>query len=396
MDWQEAKIDGNNIELPERWLHLHYYESLNILFRMENCLRIFTYIILKNKYRNDWQDIEITYAEGKKSIKNLVKARMNHGKEYGYLGYEISSPLMYLNGGELTRLITSKTYWPLFAPYFKASKNIIETKFNEIEVVRNSLAHFRPIKTDDIDLIKQNIKHVFLGIEECLTETINLYNIVPTNTKEDWYKKLSTLKTTHCSTSLRQSKSENWISLSINYSCPTITKDEFWPNHYSYKILNLMTPNICRNSEFQELTSFCTYITEKVGYAYMNENMTPNTTKNATIIFRKDILKENYEKIASQLEKLLNKIEEETQLIQEDHLARGDFIESSYISASYNNEDDEAEWKFYTSNLKCFFKEDDPPEYWGDTNLSSYDFIAGSRKYPWMPSDICREDSTPF
>ena len=37
MEWKKAVLkSGNDVEIPRRWLHLYYYEALNILFRFEN------------------------------------------------------------------------------------------------------------------------------------------------------------------------------------------------------------------------------------------------------------------------------------------------------------------------------------------------------------------------
>jgi hypothetical protein len=67
----------------------------------------------------------------------------------------------------------------------------MKNKLDEIGTVRNALAHFRPIKYDDIELIKQNIKHAFLCIEQCLAEMTQMHQSIPTNTEEDWYKNLT-------------------------------------------------------------------------------------------------------------------------------------------------------------------------------------------------------------
>ena len=57
MQWQSAnKKDDGTLIIPRRWLHLHYYEALNILFRMENSLRVFVYVILKNSLLEEWKN----------------------------------------------------------------------------------------------------------------------------------------------------------------------------------------------------------------------------------------------------------------------------------------------------------------------------------------------------
>src|SRR5690606_18493216 len=113
MEWKSATTkEDNSVVIPERWLYLHYYEALNILFRMENALRVFVYVILKNKYKSKWLDAAVYTNEEKQStIANLTAAKIDRVKGFGYLGYEINSPLMYLNSGELTRLIISSAYW---------------------------------------------------------------------------------------------------------------------------------------------------------------------------------------------------------------------------------------------------------------------------------------------
>ena len=161
MDWKSAKRkDDGTLEIPDRWLHLHYYEALNILFRMENALRVFVYVVLKNNFKDKWSEAAIqTLEDNQSTIAAAAAKRLAQARGFGYLGYEISSPLMYLNSGELVRLICSDTYWELFKPFFRGKKEIIRTKLDEIGSVRNALAHFRPLKYDDVEVIKQNVSH---------------------------------------------------------------------------------------------------------------------------------------------------------------------------------------------------------------------------------------------
>ncbi|MCK4373616.1 MAG: hypothetical protein KAW61_10725, partial [candidate division Zixibacteria bacterium] len=65
MEWKKAKhVKGNLFEIPERWLNLHYYEALNILFRVENALRVFVYIVLKKEYKSEWLEQSIPIEGG--------------------------------------------------------------------------------------------------------------------------------------------------------------------------------------------------------------------------------------------------------------------------------------------------------------------------------------------
>jgi hypothetical protein len=74
---------------------------------MENGLRVFVYVVLKNKFKDKWSETALQTADDEPStIAATAAKRLAQAKGFGYLGYEISSPLMYLNSGELTRIIT--------------------------------------------------------------------------------------------------------------------------------------------------------------------------------------------------------------------------------------------------------------------------------------------------
>lgn len=222
MDWKSPEItkDGT-IKVPERWLHLYYYEALNILFRFENALRLFVYVVLKDRIGKDW-DLASLGENG--TIRTETRKRIAQAREHGYLGYEVSSPMLYLNSGELTQIISSDAYWKHFAPYFRATKSVVLTKLQEIGTVRNSLAHFRPIKQDDIDLIKQNSKHLLIEVEQCLVQLTAISDVVPTNSSQAWYKELKSIGSDTLRTLLFSSPNEEWIRLEIEFKIPVLQK----------------------------------------------------------------------------------------------------------------------------------------------------------------------------
>ena len=88
MDWKSEKVnDAGWYKIPKRWLHIHYYEALNILFRFENSLRVFVYIILKNQYLDEWAVCQFSISQDKiQSIKGAAKKRINQAASHGYLG----------------------------------------------------------------------------------------------------------------------------------------------------------------------------------------------------------------------------------------------------------------------------------------------------------------------
>jgi hypothetical protein len=395
MDWKTAQTQtGGALNVPKRWLHLHYYEALNILFRTENALRVFVYVTLKNNHFDKWSDTAIQVSENEQStISALANKRITQAQGFGYLGYEITSPLMHLNSGELVRLITSDTYWNLFKSYFKGKREIIRTKLDEVGTVRNSLAHFRPIKYDDIELIKQNVKHALIGVEECLSAMTRTYNVVPTNTKEDWYKSLKTLGTELCDIHIFQSKNEDWIRLQITFKAKILKKDQWWDEYISYTVLNLVSPAIIKS--YKNIRKYVTYVTEFIPYAKIGEDLLPSFAKSVSFTFRKDVLASNEKEISADMKNMLLKIEQEVALVEQDNLARGELIETARTTAQIKESGDQKRWVPDSENLNCSFREDDPAEYWGDVGLYHSDFIAGTSKYPWMPSTISEKDG-PF
>jgi hypothetical protein len=393
MDWKSATAkDDGTISIPDRWLYLHYYEALNILFRMENGLRVFVYVVLKNKFKEQWSETALQTADDEQStIAATAAKRVAQAKGFGYLGYEISSPLMYLNSGELTRIITSDTYWELFKPFFRGKKEIIKTKLDEIGTVRNTLAHFRPLKYDDVELIKQNVKHAFVGIEQCLKEMTDTHRVVPTNTDDEWYKNLASVGSTCCKVRLFQNSSEKWLRVEIEYACVPLDRPP--PGGYrGFTVSNLISPAIIK--KFPKLACQCTFVTEFIPYAKVTHDNAPDFSKTVSVVFARDTILTNHQEISDQFRRLLIKIETETELIKTDNLARGELIDSARVWAMLRDSSDAKHqwWSVEYEKLKCEFGENDPPEYWGEIGLYTDDFIAASSKYPWMPSPISKEE----
>ena len=61
MQWQDPeRVDHNTVRIPERWLYLHYYEAFNLLFRVENALRLLVYVVLKREHGPKWDELSIS------------------------------------------------------------------------------------------------------------------------------------------------------------------------------------------------------------------------------------------------------------------------------------------------------------------------------------------------
>jgi len=387
MEWQNAEIANGQTKIPDGWLHLYYYESLNILFRFENALRIFVYVILKKELKEKWDTAAI--SEGA-TIRTETRKRMVQARDYGYLGYDVSSPMLYLNSGELTQIITSDAYWKYFAQYFKASKAIVLTKLQEIGTVRNSLAHFRPLKLDDIDLIKQNSKHVLLRIEDCLKQLTSISNVVPTNHQEKWYKELKAMGNDRLTTELFFSRDQNWVRLQLAYKVPTLKKTQYGTTYFMYSIGNIRTEKIL--SSYKAIRDNCLYVSESPVYGSLDGQFNVVANKNISIIFHRVALEKDFEIVADELRSVIEKIAAETDLVSQDSLARGELVEVKPASATLKQgQNDSSYWYVDLSEIKTSVVDVDEVEFWGERSHYESDFITATAHYPWMPSSVSNQ-----
>ena len=227
--------------------------------------------------------------------------------------------------------------------------------------MRNALAHFRPLKYDDVELIKQNVKHAFVGIEQCLAEMTQTYRVVPTNTEEQWYRSLITLGSNCCTVKLFQDKSERWIRIEIDYACASINSGGS-VRFRSFNITTLLSPKIIK--AFPAIARHCTFMSEKVPYVGVTQDNVPNFRKEVSLVFGSTTIVEHNNEINDRMKDLLLKVQTETELVQKDDLARGDLIDLVNVSASLRK--DSQWWSTNTEKLKCKLGESDPPEYWGE------------------------------
>ncbi len=388
MDWETAKAkEDGSYEIPYSWVFIHYYEAFNLLFRVENALRIFVYLVLKNEQGQQWADSQVTSEDGSEgTIQAIAKRRISQTRSFGYLGYPIGCPIMHLTSGELIRLIASDAYWKLFKEYFLGSKEIIKNKLEEIGSVRNSLAHLRPIKTDDVEVIKQNSKHALLGVEQYLSQALNQNDITPTNTTDSWYKELKTLGTDHCLFSILQSKDENWLRLLMKYQGFNLSSKVGSETAY-YQILNIRSSAILH--KYNSLTRHLSYLYEDVPFSLdIKLDAKWRFRKNIGMVFSRKVISEKYQEIKKELENLLFTISREADLIQQDNLARGEIVQRKEVSVMLKGKERKY-WYYKTQSLGTPVRESDPPEYWGDIGyLGLLDPITVVEIYPWMSAKV--------
>ena len=206
----------------------------------------------------------------------------------------------------------------------------MKNKLDEIGCVRNALAHFRPLKQEDVALLKQNAKHVLTNVEETIEEVCGCYAPVPTNTTESWYSDLVTLGSDHCKVALTQSPKTAWVGISVNYSVPVLSKTDYGSWHY-IQLLNLSAvPSLEMSDALRESVTFaseqaiCPPYTLEEGFS---------ATKGVQFVISRSALATDHTKIKSDLETLLREIERETELISQDNLAAGRLVRNVTLVA---------------------------------------------------------------
>jgi len=395
MEWEKASTKAGHVVIPNKWVLLHYYDAMNVLFRIENALRMLVYVVLKNDQKARWVDTSLSTDDGSTiTIGALAKQRISQQQSFGYLGFPISSPIMHLTSGELVRLLVSDAYWPHFAKYFRASKQVVTLKLNEIGTLRNSLAHFRPIKEDDVEVAKQNAQQMLTNVEAMLQEMLSCRHRVPSNSTEPWYAELRTLGGQRCRVTFENSENGDWVRISVGYESPVLNKHLSSTMTYArFRLLTLNPPAIIRR--FEIIRGHSTCVTESV-ISSMSASNDVSFAKKVRFTFSRAVLNEFTVEIKGALVELIETIDSESDLIMEDNLATGEIVQAVTTSARKREAEDYSFWSFDESKIAFPVSSDHPPEYWGEMSGQVGDFISDTDSYPWMPVRISSNDDLPF
>jgi hypothetical protein len=310
---------------------------------------------------------------------------------FGYLGQPIEAPIMHLTSGELVRLITSDAYWPLFKDFFRASKQVVTLKLQEIGDIRNALAHFRPLTQDDVEAVKQNAKQVLSSAEDALESMILCSQRVPSNTTDAWYRELRTLGTDICSFEFNQSADSRWIRFLMFFNARIITQEPQEPwGVIRYRVLNIDTPEILKR--YNELRSLTIYLTERVNVPTMPADLKPSIRKRLEFTFSRPTLMSEYTLISENLKRLLTEIDNEAELLADDDLAKGNLLHLVRVTAHRREWEDHTYWDVDNDTLRCSVGSHHPTEYWGSITMPSKDLVSDSEQYPWMPIPISESE----
>jgi hypothetical protein len=200
VDWKRiekpsssAARKKNQHTVPISFIDARYYELYNFAFRIENALRLFVYLVLKNHCGAHWASTKVSVDEDSDTIDKIYKSRWQVSRNYQYLTPPVNSPLMFLSTGELIGLILSKQNWKFFASHFSCNSNTVRQKFNEVINIRNDLAHFRPIKIGNVGRLQRIAEEMLTGIERYLLNALFQSREVSPRNEADWYRPLKSL-----------------------------------------------------------------------------------------------------------------------------------------------------------------------------------------------------------
>ena len=103
----------------------------------------------------------------------------------------------------------------MFKDFFRAARNVVTLKLQEIGIIRNALAHFRPLSSNDVEVGKQNANQMLSLVEKTLIDLLQCGSNVPTNTHDEWYGSLRNLGTDLISLRFSQSSDESWVRINL-------------------------------------------------------------------------------------------------------------------------------------------------------------------------------------
>lgn len=400
MRWMTAELkEGTTLKLPDGWLPPEYYDALNVLFRVENALRVFVYMVLKNAHGGSWTTLQLSSDDSNAgTIGSIAKQREEQDRKYGYLGMGVTSPLMYLTSGELIRLMLSDNEWRHFADYFVASRELIRTKLEEIGNVRNALAHFRPLTVDDVQLVKSNARHVLVEIERTIEAILSPTHVVPTNTTAAWYQTLTATSTAPLGKTIRQSADEKWVALWLSFECACVRPSIDSETVMNPGLLHLHSSAMLR--EFPDLRKYVTCVSESSPTQYGGPG--PNDLKfrkHVILTFGKNLLEAEHRGVSEVLAAICERVAEESALVMQDELARGTLVRMVDIRGRRIKVGESQVWRCNTSPLSCTVMQGDGSEYWGvQEGGRQGDWISDTRDYPWAPKSLgfVLDDDIPF
>lgn len=156
------------------FLPSNYYDTFEILFKFENWLRIFVYVILKLNYGSAWINTKINEKD---TISTIFKRRLYEMRTMGHIGRVTNNPMLHLTLDDLMHIISNDTNKKFFNPYLPASiERVYKPKLLEIIQIRNNLVHFREVNRSESNRLSILMEDFLKPIKILLLELVQIFN----------------------------------------------------------------------------------------------------------------------------------------------------------------------------------------------------------------------------
>lgn len=340
VEWQDVRdfeksrttsADQAYWAVPRNWASLSHYEIYSMLYRIENALRVFVYLVLKNTMGSNWRLAKASGVD--RTIDSISKQKQDMAADFGHLAVEASHPILSLTCDELVKIIVDLGQWKYFKKYFPAKREIVQSKFEEIIQVRNHLAHFRPVNEKMSDLVRLNSEHLLPIVETYLNQAIYQEHALGSRIAEKWHRELNDLlqtETRFFRLGASQSADKEWIKITL------VT---------SYQLRNYAGHRVT----LAGLLSMSPNIREAVSYVYEDSegyranydsfiaqnaftNLGGNDSINIPMVFSKAQLSKKCDEVRGDLERIVAALEKEYLAVEDDEHFAGDILQLTSFS----------------------------------------------------------------
>jgi len=384
-------------------LPLQYYEALNLLFRVENTLRIFVFAVLKASIGEGYGNLQV----GDSTLAGTAKNRRKQEATHGYMSSPAGpNPLMYLTFAELQRLILSKSGWPHLRKYFPMSQNVLEQHLDAIGVIRNALAHFRPIDGDRIDSVRLRVAEMLPHVESCVLGLLTFTEEVPHTLSEEWFLELAAVQGRYVAIEVRRSgerAATDFVACVLRYRGRVLARHAAG----EYSVSMLITPAVLGRFDRLKAAVVCGYDEIDVDACSVDDEECV-LEKCAVLVLSLRALRENLGGVTADLARLVCEIDEDSELGPGDHARlvralRVKVRKTEIQTMSWDRNELTHEpvgpprplwsWDLTGASMTDAIEESSPVEYWtnswkGEWGMVAGNFISHTWRFPWIPADV--------
>jgi hypothetical protein len=142
-------------------LHQRNVAAYSILFDLEVILRELIAVGLVQKYGSRWDKHGLP-----NDIRQKVREGVSSERATRWTQLTLHHPLYYLDFPDLKKLIINNANWPSSFELVFTKKGAVESSLSEIELIRNKIAHSRPLSEDELEILVAAKAKLFAGLSQ--------------------------------------------------------------------------------------------------------------------------------------------------------------------------------------------------------------------------------------